>query len=62
MVELPLREAYMAEIGEFRARMTDLGLWLLVEGEEVGFDDWGSGSMDGRVEVKCWWGVWAWAD
>ncbi|MCJ1229818.1 hypothetical protein MMC12_006488 [Toensbergia leucococca] len=62
VVELPLREAYMAEIGEFRARMTDLGLWLLVEGEEVGFDDWGSGSMDGRVEVKCWWGVWAWAD
>ncbi|KAI9836997.1 MAG: hypothetical protein M1819_000646 [Sarea resinae] len=63
VVELPLREAYMPEIEEFGARMHDIGLLVLDEGEEVGFDDWGGGAEDGGGlrEVRCWWGIWGWA-
>ena len=58
VVELPLREAYQPEIDEFRERMGGIGLRVLEEGEEVGFDDWGGG----KEEVRCWWGVWGWRE
>ncbi|KAI9777697.1 MAG: hypothetical protein M1839_008616 [Geoglossum umbratile] len=54
VVELPRREAYEPEIRELRERVEGVGLRVLEEGEESGFDDWGSG------EVRCWWGVWGW--
>ena len=56
VVELPLREAYRPEVEAFKTRMDEKGLELREEGEEVGFDDW----RDGKEEVRCWWGVWAW--
>ena len=68
VIELPLREAFAAEREDLRARMGGLGLVVRVEGEEVGFDDWGVGP-DGeeeeeegerKGEVRCWWGVWGW--
>ena len=58
VVELPLREAYQPEINQFRDIMNHKGLTLVAEGEEVGYDDWGNGAQ----EVRCWWGVWSWAD
>lgn len=62
IVELPYRDAYLAEIADFRARMGKIGLQVLDEGEEKGFDDWGwSGAGDKRDDsavVTCWWSRW----
>lgn len=62
IVEFPYREAYLPEIKDFRKRMEDVGLCVLDEGEESGFDDWGaSGASDDeehRALVTCWWSHW----
>ncbi|KAL8760235.1 MAG: hypothetical protein Q9184_003406 [Pyrenodesmia sp. 2 TL-2023] len=60
VIELPLREAYMPEVEDFKRRMKALGLLIEVEGLESGFDDWES-AQNGRTEVECWWAVWQWA-
>lgn len=61
VVELPLRKAYAPERRELVERLEALGLGLVGEGEEVGFDDWSAGG-DGEEldEVRCWWSVWGW--
>jgi len=41
MVEFPLREAYTPELNNFRQRMAGIGLHMIEEGEEFGYDDWG---------------------
>ena len=56
VVELPLREAYQAEVDGFVREMDNNALELLTQGEETGFDDW----EDGAKEVRCWWGLWVW--
>jgi D-xylulose reductase len=62
IAEFPYREAYLPEIKDFRERMGKLGLHILSEGEENGFDDWGaSGAADDaedRALVTCWWSHW----
>jgi hypothetical protein len=62
IAEFPYRAAYLPEIKDFRERMERIGLSLLEEGEESGFDDWGaSGAADGdedRALVTCWWSRW----
>lgn len=59
IVELPLREAYLQEVHEFRKMMTEFDFQLADEGHETGYDDWGTGG--GRsAEVHCWWGIWKW--
>ncbi|KAF1926209.1 uncharacterized protein M421DRAFT_219342 [Didymella exigua CBS 183.55] len=62
IAEFPYREAYLPEIKDFRERMECIGLFVLEEGEESGFDDWGaSGAADGeedRALVTCWWSHW----
>ncbi|KAI7533823.1 hypothetical protein KC331_g12871 [Hortaea werneckii] len=62
LVEMPIREGFGSEREDFRSRMQGMGLRILGEGEEVGYDDWGSGGEDGRsfTEVRCWWSVWGW--
>jgi len=60
VIELPLREAYMPEVEEFKKRMVDGGLVLHECGEELGTEDWGDDASHGREEVRCWWGVWGW--
>lgn len=64
IVEFPYRDAYLPEIKTFKDRMTKLGLHILEQGEEQGYDDWGDagtqwGEDDGAL-VTCWWSIWAW--
>ncbi|EGC44090.1 conserved hypothetical protein [Histoplasma capsulatum var. duboisii H88] len=59
VVEMPLRDAYLPQVEEFRYRMEEAGLVVLMEGEEIGFDDW-EGSDGTALEVRCWWAIWGW--
>jgi predicted nicotinamide N-methyase len=65
IVEFPYRDAYLPEIKTFRDRMEKLGLQIHEEGEEEGYDDWGSLSSnrasDDEARVRCWWSVWGWS-
>ncbi|KAF2493785.1 hypothetical protein BU16DRAFT_540342 [Lophium mytilinum] len=56
IVEFPFRDAYVPELGDFKTRMASIGLCVLEEGEESGYDDWAS--EGGRSEVRCWWSIW----
>lgn len=58
VVEMPLREAYSLERDSFRAHMAEIGLIIVEDGEENGFDDWTSGKEEELTEVHCWWSVW----
>ncbi|PGG97282.1 hypothetical protein AJ79_09268 [Helicocarpus griseus UAMH5409] len=59
VVEMPLRDAYLPQVEEFRRRMGEAGLVVVEEGEETGYDDW-EGKNGEAVEVRCWWAVWRW--
>ncbi|KAL8710159.1 MAG: hypothetical protein Q9220_005242 [cf. Caloplaca sp. 1 TL-2023] len=62
VIELPLRKAYMPEVEDFKSRMRELGLVILVEGVESGTEDWeNTGSGREKTEVECWWAVWQWS-
>lgn len=61
VVEMPLRDAYLPQVQEFRRRMTELGLAVVQEGEETGYDDW-EGVNGEALAVKCWWSVWGWSE
>ncbi|KAL2391381.1 hypothetical protein RJ035_000275 [Blastomyces gilchristii] len=50
VVEMPLRDAYLPQVEDFRRRMEAAGLIVLMEGEEIGFDDW-EGSDGEALEV-----------
>ncbi|KAL5373603.1 hypothetical protein DPSP01_012602 [Paraphaeosphaeria sporulosa] len=58
IVEFPYRDAYLPEIANFRERMSRVGLQILDEGEEKGYDDWGDASKDHDALVTCWWSCW----
>ncbi|KAF2820731.1 VPS28-domain-containing protein [Ophiobolus disseminans] len=62
IVEFPYRDAYLPEIATFRDRMMKFGLGILEQGEEKGYDDWGStagnGDDDEESIVTCWWSIW----
>lgn len=60
VMELPLREAYVAERALLRVNMQGRGLVILEQGEEVGYDDWGAADGEALAEVRCWWSVWGW--
>ncbi|KAI7973709.1 hypothetical protein EIK77_004315 [Talaromyces pinophilus] len=61
VVELPLRDAYLPQVEEFRRRMEDIGLAIVEQGDETGYDDWED--ADGQsMEVHCWWSVWGWSE
>ena len=60
VIELPIREAYAKERQDLRDRMLALGLDVLEQGEEVGYDDWSDGCGEELTEVRCWWSVWKW--
>lgn len=58
VIELPLREAYADERQDLRNRLAGIGLRIVEQGEEVGYDDWSSGQGEDLSEVRCWWSVW----
>ncbi|OJJ87817.1 S-adenosylmethionine-dependent methyltransferase [Aspergillus glaucus CBS 516.65] len=59
VLEMPFRDAYLPQIDELRQRLGNLGLAVVEEGEETGYDDWET--ADGSaVAVRCWWSVWGW--
>ncbi|KAF2751206.1 hypothetical protein M011DRAFT_104997 [Sporormia fimetaria CBS 119925] len=60
IVEFPLRDAYLPEVKDFRERMAGIGLQIVKEGEERGYDDWGSANQDDSDAglVRCWWSCW----
>lgn len=58
VIETPLREAYTAERQDFRDCMASIGLHIIEEGQEIGYDDWSSGQGEDLTEVTCWWSVW----
>ena len=58
VIELPLRDAYVAERQDLRDRLASIGLGVVEQGEEVGYDDWSSGNGEELTEVRCWWSVW----
>jgi predicted nicotinamide N-methyase len=62
VVEFPYRDAYLPEIQTFRDRMMNMGLVICEEGEEKGYDDWGTSGANGDEDddalVTCWWSVW----
>lgn len=60
IIELPLREAYAEERQDLRDRLTGMGLVVVEQGEEVGYDDWSAGQGEELVEVRCWWSIWGW--
>jgi hypothetical protein len=41
--------------------MGELGLVVVEEGEEIGYDDWESAD-GGALAVKCWWSIWGWSE
>lgn len=59
IVELPLREAYIQEIENFKAMMAQSGFVMVAQEEEVGYDDWSNAEGDGSTEVCCSWAMWA---
>jgi predicted nicotinamide N-methyase len=61
VIELPLRDAYLPQIEEFRKTMKAIGLAIVDQGDETGYDDWED--ADGEsMEVHCWWSVWGWSE
>lgn len=61
VMEMPRRDGYSEELEDLKTRMLQLGLQILDEGEETGYDDWGGNSEDELQEVNCWWSIWGWA-
>ncbi|KAF2627540.1 hypothetical protein BU25DRAFT_458437 [Macroventuria anomochaeta] len=53
ITEFPYREFNRQEMKEFRERMESIGLYILEEGEENGFDDWGASGAAGREEDRA---------
>jgi hypothetical protein len=41
--------------------MHGLGLAILAQGDEVGYDDWGGIESGELQQVECWWSVWGWS-
>ena len=60
IIEVPLRDAYLPQVQELIERMGQVGLVMVENGKEVGYEDWESAD-GGAAEVRCWWSIWKWA-
>jgi len=60
IVEMPIRETYAAERADFVSCMQGLGLSLIREETDIGYDDWSEGRGEDLTEVECWMTMWAW--
>lgn len=63
ILETPLREGhgYEKERDDLRQKLVALGLQVLEQGEEIGYDDWGGVGSE-LQEVPCWWSIWRWKE
>ena len=61
VLEMPLRDAYLPQVQDLRQRLGKLGLSVVEEGEETGYDDW-ENADGGALEVRCWWSIWGWGE
>jgi D-xylulose reductase len=59
VVELPRRLGFEQDLKDFQTQMEAVGLVILDEDEETGFDDWGDGRAEDQL-VHCWFTVWGW--
>lgn len=62
VVEMPIREAYSPERDDFKAKMQEIGLVMIKEDTETGYDDWSEGRGEELKEVECWMSIWAWKE
>jgi len=60
IVEMPIRDTYAAERADYVSCMQDLGLTLIREEKDIGYDDWSEGRGEELAEVECWMTMWAW--
>lgn len=60
--ELPRRPGYERELQFLVKELETEGLVMTEQGEEVGYDDWGSSEVDDDQPgaVHCWYSVWGW--
>ncbi|BFZ64032.1 Protein-lysine N-methyltransferase rrg1 [Saitoella coloradoensis] len=57
VVSVPVRPGGLGELpGMLWSALERVDLVILEEGEDLGWDDWGSG------EIRCRWGVWGWKE
>lgn len=62
LIQIPIREAYAEERADLKDRMVNIGMELIHEQTETGYDDWSDGQGDELSEVECWLGMWKWKD
>ena len=60
IVEIPIRDAYSKERGLFVRCMKDIGLEIVSESRDIGYDDWSESRGEELAEVECWLTIWAW--
>ena len=60
VVEMPIRDAYATERKDFTRCMQDIGLVLVREQKDIGYDDWSKSHGEDLSEVECWMTIWAW--
>jgi predicted nicotinamide N-methyase len=60
--ELPRRPGFEVELESLVKDLKEVGLKMLVEEDETGYDDWGSEGEDDNQEaaIQCWFSVWTW--
>ena len=61
VVQLPVRESYDVERRDFSFQLRLIGLEMLHEETDIGFDDWSEGPDEDLKEVECWLSIWHWA-
>jgi len=60
IVEMPIRDTYAPERADYIVCMESLGLTLIREEKDIGYDDWSEGRGEELAEVECWMTMWAW--
>ena len=62
VVEIPIRDAFLEERNTFLACMKDIGLRIVSESRDIGYDDWSEGKGEELAEVECWMTIWGWQE
>jgi predicted nicotinamide N-methyase len=62
LLELPRRRGFGDQLEQLVTKFEAVGLMLLMQEEDIGYDDWGdaSASDDEKSKVECWFSIWGW--